>query len=320
MVQVLSGLARTGHAVRTAGEILARSRAAGGPALPRWAEPMQLEPSVSLVTTDGFGDQTGVYVSFQGQSPTDRHVLIALIDHNLRGVVKELFVTDEVDELLEAVRSELGGDEVRQVEPAQALQLVAQALAATDAQPDRKELCGEETASHLPLAWARVRSAGVAAKPGPGSGAGPTEAELVQGTLDVLTGCALDGAAAMAATRFVTALAVDGGLPLRASPVAVLLALFDGVADQPWTDEELDGLQEALPVVTAHINRSSPLAQEIQGGLAEAWEDLWPEARRLLAAGHRLAPGRRGVMDVLLGEDDDADGDDDEDYDDGDDD
>lgn len=305
LLHVLAGLAPTAHATRSAAEILERNQPNGLSELPGWAMMPPVQPSLSLITTDVFGDQTGIYVSFEGASPADRHVLIVLVDHNLRGVLKELFVTDEVDELLEAVQSDLDGDVVHEVEPAEALRLVAQAIAVTNAQPDHKELCGEEVAAHLPLVAARVRAAGLGDYLIDVETPDPTAINAA--AAEVVHACGFDGAVAVAATRFVKALGADSGLPLRASPLAVLMALFDGLGDQAWTTGELDGLQQALPTVTAYINADSPLSEEIQGDLAEAWTDLWPEARRLLVARERLAPGRRAVMEALVGEDEEDD-------------
>src|SRR6202034_1161659 len=94
------------------------------------------------VTPDAWGDQDEVICvfSYAGEEP---HALVSVIDYNLAGMLRDGWVSSQVDKLLDHCRrasvtrvSPRPEDGFRQIEPPQARKMLQAAFAATDAAED----------------------------------------------------------------------------------------------------------------------------------------------------------------------------------------
>jgi hypothetical protein len=298
-----------------------------GITLPAWAGGAgRSRPMAALVASDPYGDQDSVVIVYQDEpriqvpsarahplTSTGRHVIVALVDHNLYGVLKDVFVTDQVGEVLEQFEvDDLHG---RPCDPADALGRIERALRASRSRPDRAVHCDEDTIDLEPLLSARVAAAGIdGSRIGQPGNAGASaaagerrpsktdiEAELARLVTSPAFGALRDDRIACdVAAKVVAALARDGGLPLRLSPLALLLLLFDGLAGRRWTGRQLDKLPAVLTALIALRTRPDDVGEAIAEETIEALEAAWPHARRLLASGRQWAPNRRAAMDELV--------------------
>jgi hypothetical protein len=118
---------------REAAAAAADALVAGGVDEPAWARVLGTErPVGAWAYGDVFGDQTSVLLVVERAGA--RHGVVALLDHNLGGVVKDLFVTDEPDAAL-ADLAGLGEDPTadhRDITLDEAAALLAPTLVATE--------------------------------------------------------------------------------------------------------------------------------------------------------------------------------------------
>jgi hypothetical protein len=302
--------------------------------LPDWAARAgRARPTVACVASDVYGDQDSIVVVFDDEpgepertegrpertpgkrgarrrSNGNRHAIVALVDHNLYGVLKDIFLSVEVDEVLETMGSD-GELDAQPCDPGDALARIGRALAVTRNRPDRADLCSEDVAELEWLVAARVANAATTGARADGKGqlsaehGRPSKAD-VQAELDRLVASPSfrslkdDADACDVAAKVVDALARDGGLPLRLSPLAVLLLLFDGLAGQRWTKRHLDKLPAVLDAVVAAIVESGQQTAAVTDEITETLHAAWPEARKVLASGRRWARDRRAAMDRLV--------------------
>lgn len=129
---------------------------------PRWLHAVGRSlPTMGFVVSDVFGDQDSILIGYETPSVPGAHALCALVDHNLRGQVKDLWLSDDFDEVLEGWQStedphmridEVGVDEV--------LDRLRDAMAMTDRWIEDREVRADEVAEYRALIWARLRASG----------------------------------------------------------------------------------------------------------------------------------------------------------------
>jgi hypothetical protein len=163
---LLSGIACLG----TARQAVAAERAAiammdSGVKAPAWADHLGAVTSAECyMNPDKWGDQDEIICvfSYAGEEP---HALISVVDHNVSGMIRDGWVTSQVDKLLSHCQLRAGVDSAdgaraedifRQIEPPQARKALEQALAATDAATDPP--VSETFASRHALIRARIRA------------------------------------------------------------------------------------------------------------------------------------------------------------------
>jgi len=143
---LLSGIACLG----TPRQAVAAERAAiamldGGVKAPAWADHLGAVTSGECyVNPDKWGDQDELICvfSYAGEEP---HALVSVVDHNAEGMIRDGWVTSQVDKLLEHCHAKAGverasgarpEDLFRGIDPPQARKALEQALAATNAAVD----------------------------------------------------------------------------------------------------------------------------------------------------------------------------------------
>ncbi len=141
---LLSGIACLGTSRQAAAaEQAAISLIDAGVRAPRWAEHLgAVSPAECYVNPDAWGDQDEIICvfSYAGDEP---HALVSVVDYNSAGMIRDGWVSSQVDKLLEHCRrttrlrvSSRPEDGFRQIEPPQARKMLEVALATTDAAED----------------------------------------------------------------------------------------------------------------------------------------------------------------------------------------
>jgi hypothetical protein len=141
---LLSGIACLGTSRQAAAAEQAAIRLIdAGVRAPRWAEHLGAVSSAECyVNPDEWGDVDEVICvfSYAGEEP---HALVSVIDYNLAGMLRDGWVSSQVDKLLDHCRrpsvsrvSSRPEDGFRQIDPPQARKMLQAALAATDAAED----------------------------------------------------------------------------------------------------------------------------------------------------------------------------------------
>jgi hypothetical protein len=147
---LLSGIACLGtprQAVRAERAALALMER--GVARPGWAEHVgAVEAAECYVNSDAFGDRDEVVCVFS-YAGREQHALVTVVDYNAGGLVRDGWVTSQVDKLIEVCRQAAGleGDEeaavprpgepsFTRIDPPQARRLLASALAVTESAAD----------------------------------------------------------------------------------------------------------------------------------------------------------------------------------------
>ena len=163
---LLSGIACLGTQRQgVAAERAAISMMDSGVKAPAWAGHLGAVTSAECyVNPDKWGDQDEVICvfSYAGEEP---HALVFVVDHNADGMIRDGWVTSQVDKLLSHCHFKAGietadgarpEDIFRQLEPSQARKSLEQALAATDAANDPP--VAESFASRHALIRSRIRA------------------------------------------------------------------------------------------------------------------------------------------------------------------
>jgi hypothetical protein len=163
---LLSGIACLG----TPRQAVAAERAAismmdNGVKAPAWADHLGAVTSADCyVNPDKWGDQDEIICvfSYAGEEP---HALVFVVDHNADGMIRDGWVTSQVDKLLDHCHLKAGIDTTggarpedifRHLEPSQARKTLEQALATTDATTDPP--VAESFASRHALIRSRIRA------------------------------------------------------------------------------------------------------------------------------------------------------------------
>jgi len=171
---LLSGIACLGTSRQAAAaEQAAITLIDAGVRTPRWAEHLgAVSPAECYVNPDAWGDQDEVICvfSYAGEEP---HALVSVIDYNAAGMIRDGWVSSQVDKLLDHCRqtsAQAPGcpeDGFRQIDPPQARKMLQAALAATDAAEDPP--VSDSFAARHAFIRARIR----ALPPAPGRGSRP---------------------------------------------------------------------------------------------------------------------------------------------------
>ena len=240
---------------------------------------------------DVYGDQADVMCVFGYGA--DRHAVMTLVDFNhLGGWVKDVFPTDEPDQVLAQMRvsvDESGGvATLRPVDPADARQLIERAFDATEMtwQPDVPDTYAEFRA--LALARCRALPDTAPERGEPDEVSGEERDRIVDEFLTSNEGSSLDSAEA---TRYCARLIVDYGCdydesqPMRVSPAKMENFLLGWLPRKVVLDEED---KAAMPAVAAAWTRWAAAqidlpavavaevveaADEIGQGFADAYDD-----------------------------------------------
>jgi hypothetical protein len=163
---LLSGIACLGTPRQAAkAERAALDLIEAGVPCPGWAEHLgAVMPGECYVNPDLLGDQDEVIsvFSYDGEEP---HALVAVVDYNAEGMLRDGWVTSRVDKLLEhcreassqrAAAAPEGKQAFRQLEAGQARHMLETALAVTDAATDPP--VSESFASYHAFIRARIRA------------------------------------------------------------------------------------------------------------------------------------------------------------------
>jgi hypothetical protein len=141
---LLSGIACLGTPRQAASaEQAAIALIDAGVRAPRWAEHLGAVSSAECyVNPDAWGDQDEIICvfSYAGEEP---HALVSVVDYNMTGMLRDGWVSSQVDKLLDHCRrpsvarvSSRPEDAFRQIDPPTARKMLEAALAATDAAED----------------------------------------------------------------------------------------------------------------------------------------------------------------------------------------
>ena len=170
---LLSGIACLGTSRQAAAaEQAAITLIDAGVRTPRWADHLGMVTAAKCyVNPDEWGDQDELICvySYDGEEP---HALVCVIDYNSSGMIKDGWVSSQVDKLLDhcqrvsaARKGARPEDGFREIDPPQARKMLEAALAATDDAED--PLVSDSFAARHAFIRSRIR----ALPPSPGRGA-----------------------------------------------------------------------------------------------------------------------------------------------------
>ncbi len=224
-----------------------------GVAHPGWAERVgMVAPAECHVSRDVYGDQDSVICTYTygGQ---ERHALVILVDHNHGGLVRDAWVTSQVDKLLDHCRREARENPLmvfEESDPRQTRARLEAALALTDETDDPP--VNKTFGSYHAFVRARVRALPVGGKkPVPEAYGRDRRATLAARFLasDEAEELSDRSAASRCADRIIDyGCTRDLGRPLRVSPIKCEMFLLD------WLPRKVmlsPAEQEAMPHVLA---------------------------------------------------------------------
>ncbi len=240
---------------------------------------------------DVYGDQASLYCEFSYDA--DRHALLVLLDFShLGGWVKDVWITDQPDEVLTGLREQAAEQAdmavLDRIDPAVARRMIEDGFAATDAtwQPGVAQTFGEYRA--VALARCRALPEPTAPPPEPVEVSELERAALVEEFIASREAKALPDTPT---TRYCVRLIVDFGADhdngrlLRISPVKVETFLHDWLPREVILDEsERDAMPMVVVAWTRWAARHSQLpdpafeevlevAQECAGHFGEEYDD-----------------------------------------------
>ncbi|QSB15018.1 hypothetical protein JQS43_01110 [Natronosporangium hydrolyticum] len=281
-----------------------------GPNPPPWAAQLG---KVRLLETwaygDVYGDQTSYLATFAYDEPGaggGEHALVILVDHNI-GIVKDLFVGEPADKLLDEVRRAADSDDLvwlKSVPPAVMRTQVEFRLEITDnlsTLPDGGSLATDRLLASARLATFPQASNGVSgtAPFGLSGFADLDPAELLAGFLAAEPGRSLtgDGGPGDEAVRYSVQLILDFVRdspehdPLRWSPAVAGLFLLDWVHRRAVLNEDdVAALPQVLRAWVAWSARQRELPAAAAAATDEAIEMMTPEFVRLHGAAQPTDP------------------------------
>lgn len=147
-------------AAQVASDLQARHR------LPAWVEHVgDVKATSAWRAVDSFGDAESVIIGYAGPGATGQPAMGVLIDHELSGQAKDLFLAEDIDELhREWQGMDEEGPELAEIPVAEGMRRLRDSLAIADLWDGDAYLRSDEFASLRGLAWARVRRAGLDAE------------------------------------------------------------------------------------------------------------------------------------------------------------
>jgi hypothetical protein len=298
------------------------ARVRPGPQPPPWSSQVgRVRPVSSWAYGDVYGDQTSYLATFAYDDPEiggGEHAVVALVDHNI-GIVKDLFVVQPAELILEEVRKAAESDELiwlAEVDPGTLRAQVAFFLEITDGLtelPDEGALATDRALVGARLAALPAGRAADTALPFPVSF---QAGELTAAFLDSAYAGDLDRssdqteAAVQYAVRLLLDFAQDSpdGDPLRWSPAVVGLFLLDWVHRRAVLDEDdVATLPPVLRAWTAWAAARRGLPVAALAATRDAIDTMAPEFARLHRTGERRGAAAEAVTEMLAGGVDPAD-------------
>lgn len=263
-----------------------------GVARPAWAERIgRARRGAAYVTQDVYGDRDEVVCefSYDGDEP---HALVAVIDYNLGGMVRDAWVTSKVETLLDRCRETAEEDPLVTFEPlgaAKVRPLLSEALRLTNAAA--MPAVSDNFAGYHAFVRQRVRTMPVARKkpvPPPGGGRTYGEDERAILAAEFLASdeaeSVSDRSAAGICVDHIIAYGCDQdyGRPLRVSPTKVETFLLDWLPRKIMlTPEE----QDAMPhVLVAWVRWAAARTELPDPGPRRTLDALWEAIPRFVAA------------------------------------
>ncbi len=242
------------HARRIADNLRSEAEAPG------WLDDIgRTAPSRAFVASDVFGDQDSLIIGFGAEHADDSsHALLVLVDHNLSGRVKDAWLTDDLDETVDAWRStQEAGIRIEEIPADAAMRRLHDAMARTETASERSDERTEDFTEHRALIWGRLRRAGLDAVSVEGRALPPDDRRVIVADFlasppggEVVAENA-DVDVERLATAIVDVRATGDANPLRWSPGLVENVLTESVPQEIVLDADED---EALPdVVRAFV-------------------------------------------------------------------
>ena len=279
-------------------EAAARMAARGVPR-PRWAEVIGTPAFLGGYTvSDAFGDQIGYYLTFRypGRRP---HVLMALYDENLGGIIKDAFVGElreggDPRALLEADPDVL----VRDADPAEAAARIGRAVAAGDQFLDNDWT--EEFKRTRALALARLRLLPIVECPEPPEPPDDQAQEaLVQEFLASPLAPQSDETLPIVDHCLIARCELGDGDPQRWSPTVVELFMLDYLPRRvSLSAEEIEALPEVLTAWVRFALTKRGLEERFVGEAADAVQAFTAQFREAMADGDNFGPAK-ALMSAL---------------------
>nr|WP_211328925.1 hypothetical protein [Thermomonospora umbrina] len=297
-----------------------------GVARPGWADRVGMVVAEECFTSrDVYGDQDSIVCTF-GYAGEERHALVVTVDHNRSGMVRDAWVSSQVDKLFEHCREEDRSNPLvvfRQMDPRDTRALLEHALTVTGEQDDPPVT--DTFAAYHAFLRARVR----ALPPGGLPPRAPVHGRDWRATLaarflasDEAEGLSDRSAAGRCVDRIIEfGCEDDHGRPLRVSPVKCELFLLDWLPRKVLlSPAEHDAMPHVLAAWVRWAARQTGLPSEgVRATLDAVWDATGrftrlfrdPEAfgldpsvvRRLLPDGELEAlPRRAFALPFLSGE------------------
>jgi hypothetical protein len=258
------------HARRIVDDLSGESEA------PRWLDHIgRSAPSRAFVASDVFGDQDSLMIGFAApdDAPDGGHALLVLVDHNLSGRAKDAWLADDLDETVKAWRSaQEERIRIEEVPADEAMRRLYDAMARTEAAPQRADERTEDFAEHRALIWGRLRRAGLGEAPVEDRTLPPADRRaIVADFLASEPGRAVvvehdDIDVEHLATAIVDVRATGDGRPLRWSPGLVEDVLTESVPQEVVLDDIED---DALPDVVRAFVRFAADRTGLDGALRD---------------------------------------------------
>jgi Domain of unknown function (DUF1841) len=277
-----------------------------------WADALgRAEVRECFTVDDDMGDATQVITTF-AYADEKPHAVVVLVDHNLGGIVKDIWVTDDAAGLLGQVRTSIAEDpdmRLATVQPADLKPLLLDGLAASD---DTVDPPVSDTFRQLrALLAARTRAlpdGGV--RPEPPEWSDEQRDELVAEFLAAPEGLDLPAGPAQAiATELVGyGCDQDRGQPLRVSTTKLEVFLMGWLPMTGLLDEEhVEHVAAVVPAYVRFAARRSGLSKSSLDETVEGVEPFLAEFADAYADQSRWGPARFAVESMLSDLDPDSD-------------
>lgn len=290
---LLTGVAAVGtDGQRAKAEAAAERLVESGVARPGWAEQVgRARRGSAHVTQDVYGDRDEIVCefSYDGEEP---HALVAVVDYNLGGMVRDAWVTSRVDTLLDRCRQAAEDDPLLTFTPLAATKLqplLTDALRITDAAA--MPAVSDNFAGYHAFLRQRVRSLPVARKRRPpplGGGRTHGTDERAMLAAEFLASddaeAVSDRSAAGTCVDHIIAYGCDRdfGRPLRVSPTKVETFLLDWLPRKIMLSPEE---QDAMPhVLLAWVRWAAARTELPEPGPRRTLDAVWEAIPRFVAA------------------------------------
>jgi hypothetical protein len=249
-----------------------------GVARPGWADRVgMVAPAECHVSRDVYGDQDSIVCTYT-YGGEERHALVILVDHNMGGMVRDAWVSSQVDRLLEHCRVEGRESPLMRFEalaPRATRALLEAALAVTHNADDPP--VSDTFGSYHAFVRARVRALPPGGRPPAALPYGQDRRATLAARFlasDEAEDLSDRGAASRCADRIIDfGCAYDQGRPLRVSPIKCEMFLLDWLPRKVVLS--LDD-QEAMPhVLAAWVRWAGRLTSLPEEGVRATLDAVW---------------------------------------------